>query len=74
MVSNVRVVSRAENEISVEANFILYRHRRDEDIRTYVGQYRYVLRVTPSGLRIAQRDAILDALELGSMGLVSFIL
>ena len=73
-VSNVRIFSRTENAISVEANFVVYRHRRDEDIRTYVGQYRHVLRVTPEGLRIAARIAILDAHELGTMGLVSFIL
>ena len=74
VVSNVRIVSRTEIEITVEANFVAYRHRRDEDIRTYVGQYRYVLRVTPEGLRIAARIAVLDAFELGSMGLVSFVL
>ena len=74
MVSNERIVSRAENEITVEANFVVVRHRRDENIRTYVGQYRHVLRVTPDGLRVAERTAVLDAYELGSMGLVSFIL
>ena len=74
IISNVSVVSRAENAISVEANFVVYRHRRDEDVRTYVGQYRHVLRVTGGVLRIAERNAILDAFELGSMGLVSFIL
>lgn len=74
IVSNVRIVSRTENEISAEANFVVYRHRRDENIRVYVGQYRHVLRVTENGLRIAERNAILDAFELGSMGLVSFML
>ncbi len=74
MISNVRIVARNEPEITVEANFVVYRHRRDEDIRRYIGLYRYVLRATPDGLRIAQRHAILDAMELGSMGLVSFIL
>ncbi len=74
IVSNVRIVARGESEISVEANFVVYRHRRDEDVRTYVGQYRHVLRLAPEGLRVAKRIAILDAHELGSMGLVSFIL
>ena len=74
MISNVRIVARSENEINVEANFVVYRHRRDEDIRTYVGQYRNVLCVTADGLRIKERNAILDAMELGAMGLVSFIL
>jgi p-cumate 2,3-dioxygenase beta subunit len=74
MISNVRIVERGETEISVEANFVVYRHRRNDDVRTYVGLYRHVLRLTPQGLRIAQRSAILDAMELGAMGLVSFIL
>jgi p-cumate 2,3-dioxygenase beta subunit len=74
MISNVRIVSRDRSELSIEANFVVYRHRRHGDIRSYVGQYRHVLRVTDDGLRIAQRNAVLDAMELGEMGLVSFIL
>ena len=74
LISNVRIVERGESEFAVEANFVVFRHRRDADIRTYVGQYRYRLRLTASGLRIAQRCAILDAMELGEMGLLSFIL
>ena len=73
-VSNVRIVSVAESELEVEANFIVYRHRRNEDQRCYVGQYRHRLRVTAEGLRICARQANLDAMELGSLGLVSFIL
>jgi len=52
----------------------VYRFRRDESIREYVGRYRYVLRAERGALKIARRQAVLDALELGSMGLVSFIL
>lgn len=74
MIANVRIVARSDTELSVEANFVVYRHRRDADIRSYVGQYRHVLRATPEGLRIAQRCAVLDAHELGAMGLLSFIL
>ena len=74
MISNVRITARSEHEATVEANFIVYRHRRDEDVRSYIGLYRYVLRASDGGLKIAQRHAILDAMELGSMGLVSFIL
>lgn len=74
MISNVRIAARGEADITVEANFVVYRHRRDGDNRTYVGVYRHVLRLTPGGLRIAQRNAILDAMELGTMGLISFIL
>jgi p-cumate 2,3-dioxygenase beta subunit len=74
IVGNVRITARTDSEISIEANFVVVRHRRNADIRTFVGQYRHVLRVTPEGLRIAQRKAVLDAHELGDMGLVSFIL
>jgi p-cumate 2,3-dioxygenase beta subunit len=78
MISNVRIIERsaamAADELSIEANFVVYRHRRGDDIRTYIGQYRHVLRLTGDGLRIVNRHAILDAMELGAMGLVSFIL
>ena len=74
LVSNVRIVAREAAELRVEANFIVYRHRRHGDVRCYVGQYRHRLRLTPAGLRICERQAILDAMELGEMGLLSFIL
>lgn len=78
LISNVRITARDRglmgDELHIEANFVVVRHRRNADIRSFVGQYRHVLRVTPEGLRIAQRKAVLDAHELGEMGLVSFIL
>ena len=74
MISNVRIVGRSAGELRVEANFVVYRFRRDGSVREYVGRYRYVLRAERGALRIARRQAVLDAMELGSMGLVSFIL
>jgi p-cumate 2,3-dioxygenase beta subunit len=74
MIGNVRIVEQRDAELRVEANFVVYRFRREERIREYVGRYRYRLRVTDDGFRIAKREAILDALELGSLGSVSFIL
>jgi len=74
MVTNVRIVDRAGHEVGVEANFVVYRFRRDERIREYVGQYRYRLRIRDGALRIAERHVLLDALELGTLGSVSFIL
>ena len=81
MITNVRVSpsplgeGRGEGEeFAVEANFVVHRFRRDERIGQYVGRYRYRLRETGAGLRIALREAILDSLELGSLGAVSFIL
>jgi p-cumate 2,3-dioxygenase beta subunit len=74
LISNVRIVSRNARELRVEANFVVYRFRRDGGAREYVGRYRYLLRSERGALKIARRQAVLDAMELGSMGLVSFIL
>ena len=68
----MRIVER--DPLRVEANFVVYRYRRNEDVRTYVGRYRFVLKVIDGKLRIAAREAILDAMELASLGAVSFIL
>jgi p-cumate 2,3-dioxygenase subunit beta len=74
MIGNVRIVGDAGNTIDVRANFIIHRFRRGEDVRVFVGEYRYRLRREGAQLKIAERRAILDAEELGSLGAVSFIL
>jgi p-cumate 2,3-dioxygenase subunit beta len=74
IIANVRIVARESEELQVEANFVVYRFRRDERIREYVGRYRYRLRVESGELKIARREALIDAMELGSLGSVSFIL
>ena len=74
MISNVRIVERRAEEIVVEANFIVHRFRRNARIGEYVGCYTYRLRPTSSGIRIAERRAVLDCEELGALGSVSFIL
>jgi p-cumate 2,3-dioxygenase beta subunit len=74
MIANVRIVGRENDELRVEANFVVYRFRRDERVREYVGQYRYTLRMTGGSLKIAKREAVIDAHELGSLGSVSLIL
>ena len=68
MISNVRVVE--SSPLRIESNFVVYRFRGGDDMRTYVGRYRHTLREN----RIAVREAILDAMELASLGTVSFIL
>ena len=73
MISNVRITACTASEVKVEANFVVYRFRRD-DVRQYVGIYRYVLKIQGANLRIASREAILDPFELGSLGTISFIL
>lgn len=74
LVTSVRIVARRDAELDVEANFVVYRFRRGEDVREYVGQYRHTLRIEHGELRIAARMAVIDAMELGSLGAVSFIL
>jgi p-cumate 2,3-dioxygenase beta subunit len=72
LISNVRILERSP--LLVEANFVVYRYRGNEDVRTYVGRYRYTLVSRDGALRIKAREAILDAMELASLGTVSFIL
>ena len=72
LISNVRIVER--EPLTVEANFIVHRFRANESVRQYVGRYRYQLESNGGKIRIRSREAILDAMELGSLGAVSFIL
>jgi p-cumate 2,3-dioxygenase beta subunit len=72
LISNVRITG--HDPLRVEANFVVYRYRSNDDARQYVGRYRYLLRREGAKLRIAGREAILDAMELASLGAVSFIL
>jgi p-cumate 2,3-dioxygenase subunit beta len=74
MISNVRVLESVADIVRVEANFVVYRFRREERVSQYVGRYRYVLRLVEGRPRIALREALLDAHELASLGAVSFIL
>ena len=70
MISNVRVVA----PLQVESNFTVHRFRRGGDVRTYVGRYRHAFTVSGGKTCIAVREAVLDAMELGALGTVSFIL
>jgi p-cumate 2,3-dioxygenase beta subunit len=72
LITNIRITG--QDPLRVEANFSVYRHRSNDDVRQYVGRYRYLLRKEGGKLKIAGREAILDAMELASLGLVSFIL
>ena len=72
LISNVRITER--NPLTVEANFIVSRFRANENVRQYVGRYRYTLESRGGALKIKSREAVLDAMELASLGTVSFIL
>ena len=78
-ISNVRILERTDidsthSKVKIQANFTIHRFRRNDDIRTFVGQYHNELLINEQSIHIIHRKAILDAYELGSMGLVSFIL
>lgn len=74
LITNVRITGVEGDSVIAAANFVVYRYRRGEPAREFVGHYRYRLRRVGSALKIAERRAILDAHELGAMGSVSFIL
>jgi p-cumate 2,3-dioxygenase beta subunit len=74
LITNVRITGSEGDLILVSANFAVFRYRRYESPREFIGRYRYKLKRTDAGLKIAERRAILDAEELGAMGAVSFLL
>jgi p-cumate 2,3-dioxygenase subunit beta len=74
LITNVRIAGVCGDTIMAAANFAVYRYRRAEPVREFVGSYRHRLRRQGGLLKIAERRAILDAHELGAMGSVSFIL
>jgi p-cumate 2,3-dioxygenase beta subunit len=74
LITNVRITGVEGDIISVAANFAIFRYRRNEPPREFVGRYRYKLRRRDGTLKIAERRAILDAEELGALGSVSFLL
>jgi p-cumate 2,3-dioxygenase beta subunit len=74
LISNVRVTGGNGDTIVAESNFIVYRFRRHEDVRVFVGRYQHTLRRQNGTLKIAERRAILDAEELGLLGSLSFLL
>lgn len=74
MITNVAITQTDGNIVAAEANFVIHRFRRDEDIRVFVGRYYYKLRWDEGALKIAERRAVLDAHELGLLGSVSFLL
>ena len=61
-------------EFNVHANFTVHRFRRGGHAAQFVGRYNYRLRIVDGQARIAVREAVLDAEELGNLGAVSFIL
>jgi p-cumate 2,3-dioxygenase beta subunit len=71
LVTNVRVRSREGEELSVTANFAVYRYRGN--VSVYVGHYLYRLVCTADGLKIRYREARLDNERLDEHGAVSIL-
>ena len=74
LITNVCITSVEGDTILVTANFAIFRYRRNEPAREFIGRYRYKLKRRDGALKIAERRAILDAEELGMLGSVSFLL
>jgi p-cumate 2,3-dioxygenase beta subunit len=73
MLANVRILGVAGAEVMATANFTVFRSRSGRDV-FYVGRYEYILAVTPAGLRIKHRKAVLDQEALDPHGKISIIL
>ena len=72
-VFNVRVQDVSAEELSVAASFTVWRFRAGRT-SCYVGQYRYRLRRSDGGFRIAAKRAELDMTDLRSVADVAIIL
>jgi p-cumate 2,3-dioxygenase beta subunit len=72
-VFNVRVQDVLAEELSVKTSFTVWRFRGGRT-SCYVGQYRYRLRRSDVGFRIAVKRAELDMTDLRSVGDVAIIL
>jgi p-cumate 2,3-dioxygenase beta subunit len=74
LITNVRVAAAAGGETIAKGNFVVYRYRRNNDVRVFTGEYTYRLVRKGADIRIRERRAVLDAEELGQLGSVSFLL
>jgi p-cumate 2,3-dioxygenase beta subunit len=72
IISNVRILDDRGEEIDIEANFIIYRIRKDAN--AYVGRYVYTLVRSNGSFLIRKRRAELDLESLRPHGTVSIIL
>jgi p-cumate 2,3-dioxygenase subunit beta len=72
-VFNVRVRDVSAEELAVTASFTVWRFRAGRT-SCYVGQYRYRLRRSGDGFRIASKRAEMDMTDLRSVGDVAIIL
>src|SRR5215475_16062770 len=72
-ITNVRIKEIINDEISVNASFLVYRIRSGQ-VDPLIGSYSYTLRRVDGGLKIATRKAVLDLEALRPHGTLSIIL
>jgi p-cumate 2,3-dioxygenase beta subunit len=73
LITNVRLVDQHDDEVTVTANFIVYR-LRNGDVNPYIGRYIYRLVRQGDSLKIRFRRAEMDLESLRPHGTVSIIL
>lgn len=73
LITNIRIVGVEGDEIAVLANFLVYRVRNNQ-VHSFMGQYRYTLTRVDGELRIRLRRAELDLESLRPHGTLSIIL
>lgn len=72
LITNIRILDDDGSEITVTANYVVYRIR--QGVNAYMGKYRYRLVRHGDGFRIRSRRAELDLETLTPHGTVSIIL
>jgi len=72
-ITNVRIKEMTEEEIRVNASFLVYRIRSGQ-VDPLIGGYEYILRRVEPTLKIASRKAVLDLEALRPHGTLSIIL
>lgn len=71
-ISNVRILGRRDDEVQVACNFATFRTSKTVTA-TYVGQHRYLLKVSAEGLRIKEKRTTLALDGLRPHGRISMI-
>lgn len=72
IITNVRVLEENGDELTVEANFHLYRTRLESDEDSWIGRRRDVLRRVDGELKIAKRHIFLEQTLIRSRNLSNF--
>ena len=72
IITNVRVLEENGDELTVEANFHLYRTRLESDEDSWIGRRRDVLRRVDGELKIARRHIFLEQTLIQSRNLSNF--